>query len=585
MAEQSTKQWGLTRSISTTPPQEKDLKLTDELVAYLKVRENFETPEGIERRKQVIDHVTKVTKAFIAHVGQQQRLAPDVVSKLGGKVVTFGSYALGAYGPTSDIDTCILAPRNVSREDFFRTFPHMFRDMSDPAEITEFVEVPDAFVPIIKMEYRGVSIDLLFASLPSQATIPDDLDYRDVLILRGLDEVGSRTVNGPRVVKELLDAIPEHKSFRYALRTIKLWSNMRGIYGAVFGYPGGIAWAIMVARIAQLFPNACGATIVCKFFNLIQKWEWPRPIMLNNLVGGTEAQKVPMPQWNPTQNRGDRAHIMPVITPAYPQMCSTHLITRTTFDVIINECQRASNIVARIQERRTTWDELFERHTFFTKDHKVYLSVIATSLTKDADEKFKGWVQSKISRLAKNIEEGDYNEDLQPLKKARPYMKSFDRVHRCANQDEIERVKQGVLDFWIKKDDLPKSGEPSTDGGSSLVYTSTFYIGLTLPEDSKSLDISHPVSTFKHQVENSEVNKNFDPTQMFCRVVHTRHVNLPDDVFVEGETKPTKPPKDRDRRRRKDRTNGSSAKSRKRHIEETEPEVRSSRPAKTSRQF
>jgi hypothetical protein len=69
----------------------------------------------------------------------------------------------------------------------------------------------------------------------------------------------------------------------------------RGIYGAVFGFPGGIAWAIMVARICQLYPMACGATILAKFFNLMHKWNWPRPVMLTN----HELEGFGLRVWNP----------------------------------------------------------------------------------------------------------------------------------------------------------------------------------------------------------------------------------------------------------------------------------------------
>ncbi len=48
--------------------------------------------------------------------------------------------------------------------------------MSDEDKITELNTVPDAFVPIIKMEYCGVSLDVIFASLPTQSSIP--LDFK-----------------------------------------------------------------------------------------------------------------------------------------------------------------------------------------------------------------------------------------------------------------------------------------------------------------------------------------------------------------------------------------------------------------------
>ncbi|CAI6336331.1 unnamed protein product [Periconia digitata] len=554
---EETKQWGLTKPISMAAPTKVDLELNDRLVEDLKARENFETPEGSETRKQVLAHFTKAAKKLVATVAIKKGQTPEAAEKLGAKVFPFGSYALGVFGPSSDIDTCIVGPKSVSREDFFHEFRDIFYGMSDSKDITEFVMVPDAFVPIIKIEYRGIAIDLVYCSLRTQATIADDIDLiGDTSILQKLEDVDIRTINGPRVVQEMLQAVPQLKSFRFALRTIKLWANQRGIYGAVFGFPGGIAWAIMVARIAQLFPMACGATLVCKFFNLMLRWPWPRPVMLKEVD-----TKNPLNHqvWNPTQDRVAKGHIMPVITPAYPQMCSTHGVTRSTKAVMEDEFQRGADITTKIQNGTSTWDELLQRHSFFTKDYPRYLSVIATSLTADADENFKGLVKSKITRLSRAIEDTDPND-----KTARPYMKEFDRVHRCVNADQIERVKQGSMDYLVKKGDS-QNDETSADASNTLVYTSTLYIGLYVPEGSKTLDISYPVSSFRSMVE--ENNKNWDSEKMFCRIVHTRNVDLPDDVFLDGETKPAK------KKKKPHRTNGATARSRKRQHNGNEPEV------------
>jgi poly(A) polymerase Pap1 len=51
----------------------------------------------------------------------------------------------------------------------------------------------------------------------------------------------------------------------------------------------------MVARICQLYPMACGATILAKFFNLMHKWNWPRPVMLKDHELGDYGLRV----WNP----------------------------------------------------------------------------------------------------------------------------------------------------------------------------------------------------------------------------------------------------------------------------------------------
>lgn len=111
---------------------------------------------------------------------------------------------------------------------------------------------------------------------------------------------------------------------------------------------------------------------------------------------------------------------------------------------MMDEFERANGIITQIQNGRKDWADLFERHTFFTKDHKYYLSVIAGSRTKEAQDQFSGLVGSKVRILAKGIEEGDAGVDL-----ARPYIKSFSRVHRCETEDQIDLILKGSMDFLV----------------------------------------------------------------------------------------------------------------------------------------
>lgn len=167
--------------------------------------------------------------------------------------------------------------------------------MAPKGSITELKPVKDAFVPIIKLEYSDISIDLILAHLEKKS-VPTTLDLKDNSLLRGLQETDLRCLNGTRVTDEILELVPQVKTFRVALRAIKLWAQRRAIYANVMGFPGGVAWAMMVARICQFYPHACGSTIVDRFFVLLTGWKWPQPIQLKDI------EDIQLPNvriWNP----------------------------------------------------------------------------------------------------------------------------------------------------------------------------------------------------------------------------------------------------------------------------------------------
>ena len=205
----------------------------------------------------------------------------------------------------------MVAPKEVTREDFFDTFPSILKKHSPPGAIEELTPVPEAFVPIIKLEYLGISIDLIFASL-AVSSVPASMTLKDKNLLRGLDDRTLRSVNGTRVTDEILELVPQPKVFRTALRTIKLWAKRkclpgsarrhltvhvgRAIYANVMGFPGGVAWAMLVARVCQLYPQAAAAVVVGKFFRIMSAWAWPQPVLLKEIESGPLQVRV----WNPS---------------------------------------------------------------------------------------------------------------------------------------------------------------------------------------------------------------------------------------------------------------------------------------------
>lgn len=568
MAAPQPRRWGVTDPISRHTPTDAELVLDASLLDELRAQNTFEAPEETEKRGAALQTLQKAVEEFVRHVGQVKGLAPSVIDNAGGKICTFGSYRLGVYGPGSDIDTLVLAPKHVTRDDFFAHFIAVLERVAPSGAIEKYSPVPDAFTPIIKMDFLGIDIDLIFARL-AIASVPHDLDLKDNSLLRGLDETDLRSVNGTRVTDEVLSLVPQPKIFRQVTRAVKLWAQRRAIYANIVGFPGGIAWAMMVARICQLYPMACAAVVLGRFFYLMSTWPWPRPIMLKEIEDGPLQVRV----WNPQIYPGDKRHLMPIITPAYPSMCATHNITHSTQKVIKRELLRASQITSDILAEKRRWKDLFDKHTFFTQDFKYYLSIVAASHDKEAQDNWSSSVESKVRKLVGLIEQSPAED----VELAQPFNKGFKRVHHCKTEEEKEEVLQGSVKYSVKTDttneangmlqdigaggaadklDLTNgdaNGKESNGDSPITVYTTTFYIGIELKPGAKSLDISYAVSEFKRLCQEWA---NHDQNLHSIRIVHTRSYDLPDDCFEAGETKPTKVKKAKTTKKRSHREAG-----------------------------
>lgn len=539
------KQWGVSPPISTALPETNDIDRNADLIEELKRENNYEGQEATLKRQETLRLLQQCLQEFVKDVSRSQRLPEGQIKQFGGKIYAYGSYRLGVFGPGSDIDSLAVAPRHIKRTDFFDHFPTVLRRKVDASAIGFMVPVVDAFVPIIKMQLNGIEIDLIFASIQTLHTIPDKLSLNDNNLLNGLDQASIRAITGPRVTDEILSLIPEVKSFRTALRAIKLWAQRRAIYANIVGYPGGVAWAMLVARVCQLYPHAIGATIVNKFFFVMKDWKWPIPVMLKEIEQGNGKEKV----WNPSIYPGDKRNLMPIITPAYPSMCATYNISKSGRSIITRELERASKITHEIFLNKAKWSELFQKHTFFTKDHKYYLSVIASSREKDAVKAWGGMVESKIRILVAQLELLSDQISL-----ARPYVKGFSRSHSCKDDAQVLEVRKGSMKYKVDETKAVENGNPElvangdatgasgadspSAGGNFNTYT--FYIGIDLTASAqKNLNISAAISYFKSVCQ---AWPNHDGNLHYLDAVPVKAFDLPDDLFDVklGETKPIK---------------------------------------------
>eukprot|EP00126_Sphaerothecum_destruens_P015920 Sdes_comp9992_c0_seq1m1563 len=334
-------QYGVSDPVSLSHPSVKDLELSAQLEAVLREHGLFETQEESEQRQMVLGKLNILVTEFVQKVAQLVGYSESVAKTFRAKIFTFGSYRLGVHSAGADIDTLCACPSFVTREHFFDI---MLKMLQDNPEVEDLQPVPEAYVPVIKMEFGKVPIDLLMATL-NVSPIPDDYDLLDVNVLKNLSQKDVFSLNGSRVTDQILKLVPNVQSFRLALRCIKLWAKRRGIYANVLGYLGGVAWAMLVARTCQLYPNASASTVVSKFFRVFHQWSWPTPVLLKTI----EDSSLRLPVWNPKLNARDRFHLMPVITPAYPSMNSTYNVSMSTLNLMKQEFQRGEDITMKIE--------------------------------------------------------------------------------------------------------------------------------------------------------------------------------------------------------------------------------------------
>ncbi|KAL6309781.1 polymerase [Sparassis latifolia] len=514
---------GVTPPIATTESSDREKEVTVTLMEELRRQGTFESEEEAKTREIVLGRIAALVQKFVRTVAISRGMSESAATAAGGKIFTFGSYRLGVHGPGSDIDTLCVVPKHVSREDFFDVFEAMVKEADG---VTEASGVPDAYVPIIKVKISGIPIDLVMARLALSA-IPETLSLQDDNLLRNLDERCVRSLNGSRVTDEILRLVPNVAVFRDSLRCIKLWAQRRAIYSNVNGFLGGVAWAMLVARICQLYPNAIAGAIVSRFFIIMYQWSWPQPVLLKQIEDGP----LPVRVWNPKLYPADRAHRMPIITPAYPSMCATHNVTSSTQMIMTEEFKKGSEIVDRVIVGTASWSELFAKHDFFHK-YRYYLQVIASTGSAELQIKWSGTVESRLRQLVMKLEYVD------TLALAHPFIKGFEQISYCLTDEEVRAVAQGEI-----SDAVAKRKKEDTEGkeGASAVYSTTFYIGLAIEPKQpgavgpRKLDISYPTTEFSKLVKMWE---KFDDSTMGIVVRHIKSTALPDYVFDEGERQP-----------------------------------------------
>ncbi|XP_068612738.1 poly(A) polymerase type 3-like [Brachionichthys hirsutus] len=393
--QQPPKVYGLTLPISEDLPKEAELTRTGLLFEMLKGFDVIESKSVLKHREDITKKLEKLFKEWLTEMCIEMNVPEIVTDNVGGKVLPFGSSVLGVDSKGADIDAVCVGPSFLERGDFFTSF---FEKLKAQKEVTNARAITKAFVPVIKLKFDGVEIDLVFAKL-GRRSVPDKLNFLNDQLLRNMGTECVRSLNGYRTSAEILKLVPNVENFQLALRTIKLWAKRRNIYSNMLGFLGGISWTTLVARICQVYPNATASTLVIKFFKVYSMWEWPYTVRLQRV----DDLGYGHPFWEPRLHRPDSLHLMPIITPVYPQQNSSTNVSLSTFHIIAEEIIRGHEICQEIKQNKAEWSKLFEEPDFLGK-YKHCILLTASSATERQHLAWVSLVESQIRLLVKDLE-------------------------------------------------------------------------------------------------------------------------------------------------------------------------------------
>ncbi|KAL7629033.1 hypothetical protein AAE478_000551 [Parahypoxylon ruwenzoriense] len=337
-------------------------------------------------------------------------------------IVPVGSYGLGVWTATSDIDCLCIGP--ISSKTFFALAIQRLRRAAERGiKILRRVDANSG--TMLELKIGDIRMDLQYcpaASIaetwPAAAMLPstDDIFKLPTSVLTKLKPV--------RDLYYLRRTIPDFDVFKVAYRLIKCWAKRRGIYAAKFGYLGGIQISILLSRLCKLLSHEGKSvsvpTVLTTFFYHYAGFDWKKDIafdpFFHKRLSYVRTAREPM-----------------VILGFHgPSLNTAQTASVPTVQVISGELRRANAILSQDE---MTWSEFLGEDTGsaeFLTTYMTYIKVTAqfwgVSLAKGNG--FVGWLESRCALLLV-----DLNKQA-PQTKPRIWPARF--VDRDASEEDTE---------------------------------------------------------------------------------------------------------------------------------------------------
>ncbi|KAH8758499.1 hypothetical protein F5883DRAFT_152852 [Diaporthe sp. PMI_573] len=305
-------------------------------------------------------------------------------------LVPVGSYGLGVWTASSDIDCLCIGP--FSSSTFFSLTTQRLRKAADKG-VRVMRRVKAHTGTMLELDINGVKIDLQYAPAGAIAGM-----WPDCLRLPASDptwSLSAQTLNKLKSIRDLdyvRRSVPDIVKFRLAHRFIKTWAKRRGIYALKYGYLGGIPITVLLARIHKLLAHDSAfvslSDLLATFFNHYAGFNWRADVAFD-----------PFFHKQLKYRRTDR-EALAILGYAPPALNTCLAASVPSVRTIAEEFQRADKMLS---EEGMTWSKFLETDgsADFLKSFKSYIKINVQfwggSLTKGRG--LVGWLESRCVSL------------------------------------------------------------------------------------------------------------------------------------------------------------------------------------------
>jgi poly(A) polymerase Pap1 len=251
---------------------------SSEVRRYLTEREVFPSEADTAKREQAL----KLLKDILL-TAESESNATKNRSQLQVVVVPVGSYGLGVWTTSSDIDCLCIGP--ISSKTFFALATQRLRKAATK-DIKILRRVNAHSGTMLELEVEGTKMDLQYCpSIWIAETWPQAMKQPTNSPVFTLPTQTLAKLKPVRDLYYVLRTIPDFAAFRAAYHLIKVWAKQRGIYSPKFGYLGGIHISILLSRVCKLLSCDGGyvsiPTIITTFFNHYAHFDWKNKMVFD----------------------------------------------------------------------------------------------------------------------------------------------------------------------------------------------------------------------------------------------------------------------------------------------------------------